>query len=70
MQGRIHDFPKGGGGVEICSTKSGGRVLSGASGLIQKQGGCLAEEGEVPYTKGGVATPHPPPPVSASGMTM
>ena len=48
----------GGGGV-------GGGVLS-ASGPIQKAGkgwgggGCLAEEGKVPYMKGGVATPHPP----------
>ena len=24
-------------------------------------GGCLEEEGEVPYMKGGVATPNPPP---------
>ena len=47
-------------------------MLSGASGPIQKAGGggCLAEEGAVPYKKGGVATPNPPPPGSASGLRL
>ena len=51
----------------------GGGVLSSALGPIQKAGkggggekGCLAEKGAVPYMKGGVATPKPPPPGSAS----
>ena len=45
-----------------------GGVLS-ASDPIQKVGGggCLEEEGEVPYMKGGFATPNPtPPPPSVS----
>ena len=57
---------EGGGAVRLRpDTKSGGegRVLSGTS--EKRGGGCLAEEGAVPYMKeGGVATPnpHPPPP--------
>ena len=61
----------GGGGGGCCPLKAryekrtgggGGGLLSGASGPIQKAGrGCLAEEGVVPYMKGGVATPNPPP---------
>ena len=54
------------GGVTVCTvrfrsdTKSGGGGGGGG-------GGCLEEEGEVPYMKGGVATPNPPPtPVSTS----
>ena len=45
--------------------RGGGGVLSGASGPMQNAGkgrGCLAEEGALPYMKGGVATPKPPPP--------
>ena len=69
------DTKRGGGGGEgVLSaldptlTKSGGGggggggVLSSASGAIQKAGkgeGCLAEEGALPYMKGG---PQPPPP--------
>ena len=59
----------GGGAIRFRpDMKSGGGagVLS-ASGPIQKAGrggggGCLAEE-EVPYMKGGVATPNPSPPL-------
>ena len=63
----------GGGGVGV-----GGLGVLSASGPIRKaqEGGtvrirpdtksggcCIAEEGEEPYMKGGVATPkHPPPP--------
>ena len=51
------DMKSGGWGM-------GGGVLSGASGPILKAGrGCLAEEGELSYMKGGVATPNPPPPL-------
>ena len=72
------------GGVAVRlrpDTKSGGEGggVSGASGLIQKAGrwkegggGCLAEEGVVPYMKGrggGLQPPTPPPsPGSASSQ--
>ena len=57
----------GGGAVRFRpDTKSGGGggVLFGASGPIQKAGkgrGCLAEEGALPYMKGGGCNPQTPP---------
>ena len=63
--GAVHFRPdtksvRGGGGGG--GGWGGGWVLSGASGPIQKaeRGGSLAEDGAVPYMKGGVATPPPP----------
>ena len=46
----------GGGGVGGAVRRFSPDTKSG------EWGGCLAEEGEVPYMKGGVATPNPPPP--------
>ena len=63
---RFRPDTKSGWGVLSASgpIRKADGVLSGASGPIQnrREGGCLAEEGEVPYMKGGVATPNPPPP--------
>ena len=57
----------GGGAVRIrpdTKSRGGGGLLS-ASGPIRKAGrgggcACLAEEGEVPYMKGGLQPPNPP----------
>ena len=55
---------EGGGGADTKSGRGGGGVLSDASGPIQKagRGGYSAEEGAVPYMKGGLQPPPPPPP--------
>ena len=62
----------GGGGVAVHlrpDTESGGGGGGGCCSALQarykKRGrgrGCLAEEGALPYMKGGVATPKTPPP--------
>ena len=59
IQGRIQDFPKGGGGV-CCPLQARYEMRGGG-------GGCLAEEGAVPYMKGGLQPQTPP--GSASGLS-
>ena len=47
----------------------GGGYCPALQARYKKRGrgrGCLAEEGALPYMKGGVATPKTPPPGSAS----
>ena len=55
----------GGGAVHLRpDTKSGGGGGPALQARYKKRGrgrGCLAEEGALPYMKGGVATPKPPP---------
>ena len=69
LQARYERLGGGGGGGGCCPLKARYEkrgVLSGASGPIQKAGGgggCLAEEGAVPYMKGGLQPPNPPPPL-------
>ena len=55
-------------GVSPCVLSASGPIQkAGGGGGGGGGGGCLEEEGEVPYMKGGVATPNPPPtPVSTS----
>ena len=84
-QGQIQGFPKGGvetrdtnarggGGAVLDPTRKAGRGCCPFKARYEKRGrgrGCLAEEGALPYMKGGVATPKPPPPPgSASGPGM
>ena len=58
----------GGGGVSASGPirkAGGGGCCPALQARYKKRGrgrGCLAEEGALPYMKGGVATPKPPPP--------
>ena len=64
-----HLWGGGGGGDAVYLRPAIRKAGGGGGGAVRRfspdtksgeWGGCLAEEGEVPYMKGGVATPNPP----------
>ena len=78
LQARYEKRMGGGGGGAVHlrpDTKSGwggggGGCCPALQARYKKRGrgrGCLAEEGALPYMKGGVATPKPPPPPPPPG---
>ena len=58
VSGPIRDRKRGEGGGGMLSASGIQKAGVGGGGGA----GCLEEKGEVPYMKGGFATPNPPPP--------